>query len=162
MLQVIDAILSNPADKTKVSLVFANVTEEDILLKPKIDASRRRTPTGSTCSTCSTVRSVWTGGAGFITAGMLAARLPPPGERTKSSCAARPEMKVVSGAGLAKDQGEVLGHRSAGYDGHVFTRSCAGRRARVRACQPPGPGADVASGKQRLCGCDFEPAGTCK
>jgi cytochrome-b5 reductase len=33
MLQVARAILSNPADKTKVSLIFANVNAEDILLK---------------------------------------------------------------------------------------------------------------------------------
>lgn len=33
-----DAILANPADKTKVSLLFANVSEGDILLKDKIDA----------------------------------------------------------------------------------------------------------------------------
>lgn len=31
--QVADYILANPADKTKVSLVFANVSEGDILLK---------------------------------------------------------------------------------------------------------------------------------
>jgi hypothetical protein len=33
VLQVADHILNNPADKTKVSLVFANVSEGDILLK---------------------------------------------------------------------------------------------------------------------------------
>ena len=33
MLQVARAILNNPADKTKVSLIFANVNEEDILCK---------------------------------------------------------------------------------------------------------------------------------
>jgi NAD(P)H-flavin reductase len=37
-LQVADAILANPADKTKVSLLFANVSEANILLKDKIDA----------------------------------------------------------------------------------------------------------------------------
>jgi cytochrome-b5 reductase len=37
-VQVADAILANPADKTKVTLLFANVSEGDILLKDKIDA----------------------------------------------------------------------------------------------------------------------------
>lgn len=32
-VQVADHILDNPSDKTKVSLVFANVSEGDILLK---------------------------------------------------------------------------------------------------------------------------------
>jgi NAD(P)H-flavin reductase len=33
MLQVAEHILDNPADTTKVSLLFANVSEGDILLK---------------------------------------------------------------------------------------------------------------------------------
>lgn len=38
MLQVIKAILKNPRDVTKVSLVFANVTEEDILCREELDS----------------------------------------------------------------------------------------------------------------------------
>ena len=37
-LKFIIAILKNPEDKTKVSLIFANVNEEDILLKSELDA----------------------------------------------------------------------------------------------------------------------------
>jgi len=37
MLQVIQEILKNPADKTQINLVFANNAEEDILLKARID-----------------------------------------------------------------------------------------------------------------------------
>ncbi|CRK47807.1 hypothetical protein BN1723_020399, partial [Verticillium longisporum] len=33
MYQLARAIFNNPADKTKVTLVFGNVTEEDILLR---------------------------------------------------------------------------------------------------------------------------------
>ncbi|MCI26872.1 NADH-cytochrome b5 reductase 1, partial [Trifolium medium] len=33
MFQVARAILENPSDKTKVHLIYANVTYEDILLK---------------------------------------------------------------------------------------------------------------------------------
>jgi cytochrome-b5 reductase len=36
MYQLIRAILSNPEDKTKVTLVFGNVTEDDILLKQEL------------------------------------------------------------------------------------------------------------------------------
>ena len=60
-----------------------------------------------------------TGGAGFITAAMLSARLPPPGEKNKVFVCGPPGMmKVGSGAKVSpKDQGEVLGHRKAlGYD----------------------------------------------
>jgi cytochrome-b5 reductase len=37
MLQIIKAVLKNPEDKTQLSLIFANVNEEDILLKKDLD-----------------------------------------------------------------------------------------------------------------------------
>ncbi|RVX10989.1 NADH-cytochrome b5 reductase-like protein [Vitis vinifera] len=37
MLQIIEAILKNPDDKTQVSLIYANVSPDDILLKKKLD-----------------------------------------------------------------------------------------------------------------------------
>lgn len=37
MLQVIKEVLRNPEDKTEISLVFANETFEDILLKSTLD-----------------------------------------------------------------------------------------------------------------------------
>ena len=37
MLQVASEIVNNPEDKTQVSLVFANQTEEDIILKDELD-----------------------------------------------------------------------------------------------------------------------------
>lgn len=43
-VQVADHILSNPADHTKVSLIFANVSENDILCKDKIDALAAKHP----------------------------------------------------------------------------------------------------------------------
>ena len=44
MLQVADEILENPSDKTKIKLVFANVSETDILLKDQIDAKAAKHP----------------------------------------------------------------------------------------------------------------------
>ena len=35
--QIAQRVLANPDDQTNVSLIFANVTEDDILLKEKID-----------------------------------------------------------------------------------------------------------------------------
>lgn len=37
MLQVLQELLLNPEDKTKVTLLFANVTAADIMLKAEID-----------------------------------------------------------------------------------------------------------------------------
>lgn len=38
MLQVLQEIMYNPEDKTKVTLIFANQTPADIMLKDEIDA----------------------------------------------------------------------------------------------------------------------------
>ncbi|RYY79197.1 hypothetical protein EON63_17350 [archaeon] len=38
MLQLIRTILSNPQDQTQITLVYANNTEEDILMKDTLDA----------------------------------------------------------------------------------------------------------------------------
>jgi cytochrome-b5 reductase len=37
MLQIIKAVLKNPADVTKVSFIFANVSEDDILCREELD-----------------------------------------------------------------------------------------------------------------------------
>lgn len=42
MYQVIQAILNNPKDHTKISLIFANVTEDDILLRKEARRERCR------------------------------------------------------------------------------------------------------------------------
>ena len=45
MLQVVDEILANPADKTKVSLIFGNQTESDMCAgQPLLSHCRRRSP----------------------------------------------------------------------------------------------------------------------
>jgi len=38
MLQIIREVLSNPEDRTEISLIFANVSEDDILLRDELDA----------------------------------------------------------------------------------------------------------------------------
>lgn len=42
--QLTNAILDNPADKTKISLVYANNSEQDILLKEQIDNLEQKFP----------------------------------------------------------------------------------------------------------------------
>ena len=38
MLQIIKAALKDPEDKTQLSLIFANVNEEDILLRQELNS----------------------------------------------------------------------------------------------------------------------------
>lgn len=44
MLQIIRRICNDPMDKTKVVLIFANVTEKDILLKEELDQIATNAP----------------------------------------------------------------------------------------------------------------------
>ena len=37
MLQIVKAVLKDPEDRTQVSLLFANQTEEDILLRKELE-----------------------------------------------------------------------------------------------------------------------------
>lgn len=38
MYQIIESILRNPLDTTKIRFIYANVTYEDILMKQELDA----------------------------------------------------------------------------------------------------------------------------
>jgi cytochrome-b5 reductase len=77
MLQIIRAILKNPNDKTKLWLIFANQTEEDILLRKELEAipndrfklyfTLDRPPEKN-----------WNYGTGFINAAMCKNNLPSP------------------------------------------------------------------------------------
>jgi cytochrome-b5 reductase len=84
MLQIIRAALKNPQDRTRLSLIYANVNYEDILLKKELDeladtySSRLRVfyvlnnpPTG------------WTGGVGFVSKEQIATHLPASNENIK-------------------------------------------------------------------------------
>ena len=44
MLQLAQGILRNPSDKTKITLVFGNNTDEDVLLKPDFDELEQKYP----------------------------------------------------------------------------------------------------------------------
>lgn len=95
MLQVVDEILANPADKTKVSLIFGNQTESDMCAadvacarshrlgharalshaaaaraacsRSRSTRGRRRTPTSSACTTSWTRPRPWAGRAASAT-----------------------------------------------------------------------------------------------
>jgi cytochrome-b5 reductase len=44
MIQIISGLLKDKADKTKINLIFANVTPEDIILKEELDAYAKAHP----------------------------------------------------------------------------------------------------------------------
>lgn len=116
MLQVVDEVLANPADKTKVSLVFGNVTEADILLKDEIDARAKAHPDKfSVYYVVDKASSAgWKGGVGYVTKDMLIDKMPPPSDESiVFVCGPPPMYKAICGPkGTPEDpkaQGEVGG-----------------------------------------------------
>jgi len=80
MLQIINAVLKNPEDKTELYLLFANQTEEDILLRKELEAI----PTDrlKIHYTVDRPPAVWKYSTGFINTEMCRKSLPVAGPDT--------------------------------------------------------------------------------
>lgn len=77
MIQIIRAALKNSADKTKLSLIYANVNEEDILLKKELDALAAANPGQfKVYYVLNNPPQGWTGGVGFVSKDMIQTHLP--------------------------------------------------------------------------------------
>ncbi|KAJ1967263.1 NADH-cytochrome b5 reductase [Dispira parvispora] len=92
MLQIIHAIVKNPADRTQVSLLFANVNEEDILLKAELDALQAEHKNITVHYVLNNPPEKWTGGVGFVTEEMIRNYLPSPAEDIKILLCGPPPM----------------------------------------------------------------------
>lgn len=115
MLQVIEHALADPSDKTRLSLVFANVGEGDILLKRRIDALASAHPERFSVRYLVEKPSLggifWKGGVGRVTKEEIARECPAPGAGGMVYvCGPPPMMKAVSGDKAPdKSQGELEG-----------------------------------------------------
>ncbi|KAH9295823.1 hypothetical protein KI387_039411, partial [Taxus chinensis] len=79
MFQVTRAILENPNDKTKIYLIYGNVTYEDILLKDELDGLEKNYPGRfKVFHVLNQPSEGWTGGVGFVTKEMIQAHCPAP------------------------------------------------------------------------------------
>ncbi|KAI3781901.1 hypothetical protein L2E82_11929 [Cichorium intybus] len=111
MLQVIEAILKNPDDNTKVSLVYGNVSPDDILLKKRLDMLAATHPNLKVFYTVDNPSKYWVGGEGYISKDMALKGLPAPSEDTLILVCGPPGMmQHISGdKGKDRSQGEVTG-----------------------------------------------------
>jgi cytochrome-b5 reductase len=113
MYQLIRAILKNPEDKTKISLVFGNVEERDILLKEELEGFENEFPQRFRCFyTLDKAPESWPYGKGVITKELLKTVIPDPNSKNiKIFVCGPPGMyKAISGAKVSpQDQGEVSG-----------------------------------------------------
>ncbi|CAO3697692.1 unnamed protein product [Rhizopus microsporus] len=100
MLQIIKAILRNPADKTKISLIFGNVTKSDILLEEELQGLAEQHPDRfSVYHVLNEPPENWNQGVGFITKDILEQRLPKPSNDVKILvCGPPPMVKAVTNA----------------------------------------------------------------
>lgn len=81
MFQVAAAILKDPRDTTRLSLVFGNVSEDDILLRRELEDLAAAHPGRlSVYHVLNSAPKGWDGGVGFVTKDILRARLPPPAD----------------------------------------------------------------------------------
>lgn len=125
MYQVIQHVLQIPDDKTKLSLLFANVSPDDILLKSELDAlAKQHSDRFRVTYKVDRVseKDDWKGEVGRINKKMIERYLPRPSSVDDDSilimvCGPPGMMQFVSGE-LTKDytQGEVTGLlKEAGY-----------------------------------------------
>ncbi|KAL5059031.1 hypothetical protein RYX36_030635 [Vicia faba] len=101
MFQVARAILENPNDKTKVHLIYANVTYEDILLKEELDGLASNYPDRfKIYYVLNQPPEVWDGGVGFVSKEMIQTHLPPPAQDIKILRCGPPPMNKAMAAHL--------------------------------------------------------------
>ncbi|KAM5319636.1 NADH-cytochrome b5 reductase 2 [Glossophaga mutica] len=83
MLQLIRHITTNPQDRTRISLIFANQTEEDILMRKELEEVARTHPDQfNLWYTLDRPPVGWKYSSGFITADMIQEHLPAPEKST--------------------------------------------------------------------------------
>jgi len=122
MYQIIRAIFKNPQDKTKVTLVFGNIKEEDILLKRELEDLENTYPQRFRAFYVlnEPPKKDWPMMAGNISKELLKTVLPEPkNENIKIFvCGPPPMYKAISGGKASpKDQGELEGYlKELGYN----------------------------------------------
>ena len=120
MWQLTRAIFNNPNDQTKVTLVFGNLTEDDILLKKEFDELENTYPRRFRAFyLLDSPPKDWNHGKGHITKDLLKTVLPEAKEENNKIFVCGPPglYKAVSGGkNSPADQGELSGYlKELGY-----------------------------------------------
>lgn len=83
ILQVISEITTTPEDLTKLSLIYANETENDILLREEIEELNAKYPNIDVHLTLTHPPANWEGETGYVTKEMVQKYLPKPSEDSR-------------------------------------------------------------------------------
>lgn len=111
MLQIVKSICRDATDNTQISLLFANVSEDDIILRDEIDALQYLYPQFKAYYVVDKPTDSWKGYSGYISKEMVQETMPEPSDdNLVCVCGPPPMMFHVSG-NKAKDrtQGELQG-----------------------------------------------------
>jgi len=113
MYQIVNYALSDPSNKTKFTLIFANVEERDILLRDDFDALKKKHPdTFNVIYTLDKPSDGWKGYKGYVNKEMLMQHIPPPslGEKAKVFICGPPgQVNAIAGKKDGMKQGPVGG-----------------------------------------------------
>jgi cytochrome-b5 reductase len=97
MYQLIRAICEHETDTTEISLIYANRTEEDILLRNELEAFARRYPKNfKLWYMLDQPPANWTYGSGYVTSAVMAEHLPGPSDDTAVMLCGPPGMIAAS------------------------------------------------------------------
>lgn len=107
-LQIIRAILKNPEDKTKVSLIYANVNESDIILREELDELATKYDNFKIYHVLNNPPEGWTQGTGFVTTDIIKTHCPAPASDIKILMCGPPPM-----ISAMKKATESLGYEKA-------------------------------------------------
>lgn len=83
MLQLIEAVIRDPEDGTHMSLLFANQSEKDILMRDRLEVLAKGNPDRLTVwYTVDRAERGWEYSIGFVNSDMIGEHLPPPADDT--------------------------------------------------------------------------------
>eukprot|EP00051_Salpingoeca_urceolata_P000855 m.36615 g.36615 ORF g.36615 m.36615 type:complete len:313 (-) comp11037_c0_seq2:104-1042(-) len=103
LLSIVRAILKDPSDKTQASLLFANKTIDDVMLKEELDSLAASDDRFSVWYTLDNPPDGWKFSSGFVSAEMIAEHLPPPADTTQVLvCGPPPMVKFACRPNLEK------------------------------------------------------------
>ncbi|RPD54450.1 cytochrome-b5 reductase [Lentinus tigrinus ALCF2SS1-7] len=113
MYQILDYALKDPSNKTRFTLIFANVTEKDILLKEEFDALASKFPkTFNVVYTVDKAEQGWKGPTGYVNQELVMQHLPPAnlGEKAKIFVCGPPgQVAALAGKKEGMKQGALGG-----------------------------------------------------
>ncbi|KIO33806.1 hypothetical protein M407DRAFT_65103 [Tulasnella calospora MUT 4182] len=111
MYQVIQHALSLPNDKTKITFLFSNVSEADILMRETLDAWAQKHPDRlKIVYALDKGSDKWTGATGYVSKEMIQKYLPAPSDKVQILICGPPgQVKSVAGAKDGMKQGELGG-----------------------------------------------------